>query len=95
MIRGRYGIYLRILTLVDEMAPLRRGVTSSELTQRINDRLGETYSVKTIHRDLIALHETGYVQRQHLHAKNARLSDVWTLNLSASENLQYVSLKQL
>jgi hypothetical protein len=50
----------RVLLLIDLLSPLRRGATAAELARDISDEL-DRYSVRTIRRDLEALHDLGLV----------------------------------
>jgi len=92
----RHNIYRRILLLVDTLAPLRCGITSTEACSRINQRMGEAYNRRTISRDLEAMYELGYVRFEvrKLGPKQT-YSRFWMLNLAKSENLQQVAFEKV
>jgi DNA-binding transcriptional ArsR family regulator len=92
----RHNIYRRILLLVDTLAPLRCGITSTEACKRINERMGEAYNRRTVSRDLEALYELGYVRFEVRKLGPKQMySRFWILNLAKSENLQQIAFEQV
>lgn len=51
----RNVIVIRILQLIDLMAPLRHPLPLPEITKRFNAQYGETYCSRTLRRDIAAL----------------------------------------
>jgi predicted DNA-binding transcriptional regulator YafY len=95
-IEKRHQIYQRILMLVDTLAPLRRGISTNEVCSRINDRLGESYSSRTIYRDLQAMQSLGYVRCESRQVGPKQgYGFYWSLNLAKSENLQAVAFEKV
>jgi repressor of nif and glnA expression len=92
----RGGIYLRILLLIDTLAPLRHGKTSRELVKIINESAGESYSERTIRRDLEIMSQLGFVRRED-RPKQTRGSFTvfWSLNMRRSEQLQNVAFEAI
>lgn len=78
----RYEQLRRVLTLVDEMAALRRYHTTATLTRYVNDRMATSYSSRTINRDLNALRDLGLVEHD----------GGWRLNLRRSESIQCAAI---
>ena len=53
----------RVLALIDVLAGYRRPHRVEDIAQALNDKLGTAYCVRTIHRDLIVLDESGLIDR--------------------------------
>lgn len=87
----RGGIVKRILLIIDVLAPIRHGIALTEITERINDACGLRVSTRTVHRDLMALKEIGYVTCD-VHGKRKHR---WKLNLRRTECVQAVAVDLL
>lgn len=95
-IQKRHLIYQRVLLLVDLLAPVRRGLSTTEICERINERMELSYSHRTIARDLQAMCELGYVSFEVRQiGEKQSLSRFWRLNLAKSENLQQIAFGQV
>lgn len=92
----RHSIYIRVLLLIDSLAPVRRGLTVEELWEQINIRSGEGYSRRTIRRDLDAMYEIGLVSKYGVPSTNGlNITFFWTLNLRRTESVQSMAYNLL
>jgi hypothetical protein len=92
--RGK--IVMRILSIVDVMAPRRRGMTCDEITAEVNESTGESFSSRTIMRDLRTMHLLGFMSRIKSNNSQGRGTlYIWTLSLGRSTQLQEVACKAL
>ena len=82
-------IYIRILCVIDALAPVRRGMSVAEITQRASDMAGETFSTRTIQRDLQSLKQVGYVRESEKRSfGRGSTPALWSLNLDRSRYVQ-------
>lgn len=94
--RKRHRIYMRILLLVDVLAPIRAGMRTSEICHAINKRSGESYCERTIQRDLSVMQEIGFVRKVSRQMDGRKFkTQVWTLDLTESSLVQAVAFKKL
>lgn len=92
--RGRHSVYLRVLSLVDVMAPIRNGLTASQITELVNEKIGDNYTTRTIQRDLLAMESIGYATRvtpSNEGCRGGRQRDIWKLNLISTQATQAVA----
>ena len=91
--RRRGSVYVRILCLVDTLAPSRRGMTLEEITHGVNGMSRDTFSARTVLRDLTSMYEVGYVNRKLVNNSVGRGKlYLWTLNLNKSHHIQKVAV---
>lgn len=81
-------IVVRILLLIDLMASRRMPIPVDHIAHLINERTGDPVSLRTIRRDLQALHEIGLVDRVRLPRGRGRAAFGWRLSLQRSESHQ-------
>lgn len=62
-LKRRARIAIRIVAVIDALAPLRLGATARDVAKLLNDSIGESWSVRSVRRDLDALVEAGFVDR--------------------------------
>ena len=89
-------IYIRILCVIDALAPVRAGMSVAEITQRASDMAGEKFSKRTIHRDLKSLKQVGYVREVEKRSFGRGSSPaMWSLNLDRSRYVQAAAVSTL
>lgn len=86
--RTRGQIVLRIVGLIDVMACWRYPKGTIEIPRALNERLGQSFCVRTVSRDLKALEEYRLVDRFGTGRTRA-----WKLNIKLSECHQKVGIK--
>ena len=94
--RRRHNTVRRIITLIDVLAPLRKGATAGDLTRKVNDATGDDYSYRTIQRDLLSLEEIGMVFCLDSKKSTRKMPDgwLWFLNLSRSKVLEELAIER-
>lgn len=89
-------IYIRILCVIDALAPVRFGMSVAEITQRVSDMAGEKFGTRTIERDLKSLYQVGYVRQIGKRSfGRGSTAAMWTLNLDRSRYVQAVAVSTL
>lgn len=88
----------RVLSMVDLLAPCRQAQTAHEITRQLNDRLGTSFSQRTVERDLELLASENvftcerYEGFQPYSGTGVR---VWRMRSLANENLQTAAVNHV
>lgn len=83
----------RILTIIDILAPYRKGVRADELYEKLVHQHGKTAKT-TLYRDLNALHDLGFVEKIRTPNRNGYMKRtyLYRLDLDRTKHLQQMAV---